>query len=752
MRSQPNASRRYYLLFAAIYISSMSGVTYAQSSAMPSASRAPPAQLEEVVVTAQKREEKLEDVPVPVSVISAASLVENNQVLLKDYVTAVPALALTPFLGPEQSLAIRGITTGGQAIPTVGVLVDDIPFGDSTRIYVPDFDPGDLALVEVLRGPQGTLYGANAMGGLLKYDTVQPNSRGLFGNISAGLSGIQNGSQTGYNVRGSVNAPLSETLALRVSAFTRTDPGYIDNILTNKRSVNEARFSGGRAALRWAPTDDLSITLSALYQHSHVDGSSDVDKGLGDLQQNEIVGAGVATSTLQAYSATIKAKTGVVDLVSLTGYSLNDTTVQNDLSTRPFRGRTLGDAMQHFYGVGGAYITFPSKSKKFTQEVRASLPIMKGLDATIGAFYTHENIDDLSYFEAVDPLTGAIAQNQARYHDPRSTYAEYAVFGNLDYQFTNQFDVQFGARASHIDNVFEPYLQWPRFSSPLPPSNTLCDASCIVPGVTAKASPVTYLVTPRYKVSEDAMVYFRYATGYRPGGTNPGVPDGVPTQYSPDRTKNYELGFKADFLEHKLSLDASLYYIDWSNIQIQLEVTDINSPNFGQVYQGNGGSAKSEGVELSATLKPMTGMTLSGWFAYNDAVLTQDFTAGTIGLKGDRLPFASRGSWHLSADQRFPLGNNVAGSVGAAVSNVGDRIGLFQSPNPDGSFPPRAVFPSYTTVDFHAGVTLASWSVNAYVNNLTDKRGLLGNGGGVQPNVLFYIRPRTFGLNASKAF
>ena len=751
MRSQVKSVHGYCILGGAIYLALLSGAAHAQTPSTPNVSVEVAAPLEEVVVTAQKREEKLQDVPVPVSVISAASLVENNQLQIKDYATAVPALALTPVIGPEQSLSIRGITTGGQAIPTVAVLVDDIPFGDSTRIYTPDFDPGDISQIEVLRGPQGTLYGANAMGGLVKYNTVQPSSSGLFGSVSAGLSSVQSGSKPGYNLRGSVNAPLSETLAIRASAFDRTDPGYIDNVFTNKTDVNKTDVYGGRAAAHWAPTDAFSLTLSALYQHSHQDGSSDVNGGLNDLQQNEIAGAGVIKSTLQAYSATIKAKAGVFDIVSLSGYSVNKTESQNDLTTRPFRGGTLGGAMQHFYGVGGAFITFPAESKKFTQEIRASFPIVRSLDATVGAYYTRENIDDLSYFQAVDIHTGAIAQDQVRYHDPKSTYTEYAAFGNLDYQVTNQFDVQFGVRTSHINNVFDQYLQWPGLSSPLPPSSTPCDSTCIIPGVTAKASPATYLVTPRYRISADAMVYFRFATGYRPGGVNVGVPAGIPTQYSPDQTKNYELGVKADCLDHKLSLDASLYHIAWSNIQIQLEVLDLSSPNFGQLYQGNGGTAKSDGIELSATLKPVTGMTLSGWFAYNNAELTQDFNAGTHGLSGDRLPFSSKVSWHLSAEQRFPLRNNVTGSVGADASFVGDKLGIFQSPNPDGTVAARQDYPSYTTANLRAGLNFVTWSANIYVNNVFDERGLLSVSG-FQPNSFFYITPRNYGLNVSKSF
>ncbi|MDQ2762585.1 MAG: TonB-dependent receptor plug domain-containing protein, partial [Pseudomonadota bacterium] len=717
------------------------------SPADPGATSIQSTEVGEVVVTAQKREENLKDVPVPVSVVQTKALVQSNQVLLKDYVNSVPSFSLTPVIGSEQSLSIRGVTTGGQAVPTVGILVDDIPFGDSTRIYVPELDPGDLERIEVLRGPQGTLYGSNAMGGLLKYDTIQPSTDAMHASLAAGLSGVQNGDTVGYNVRGSINAPLGDRLALRVSAFDRLDPGYIDNVLLGKRAVNQATYYGGLAALKWSPIDDLSVTLRGLYQHSHEDASSDVDAGLGDLKQNEVAGAGVADRSLQAYSATINGKAGIFNLVSLTGYSIDDTTNHNDLSAR-FSG-----LMQHLYGVGGAILSFPSNTKKFSQEVRASFPVFNHLDATAGLFYTHENLNDLSYFQAVVPTSGQVVQNYVRYHDPLSTYEEYAAFGNLDYHFNDKFDVQLGLRGSHINNVFAPYDQWPGFTYRGQPGVT----PQVIPGITATASPVNYLVTPRYRFSPDAMVYFRFATGYRPGGANPGSPNGVPLTYAPDQTKNYELGVKADFLDNHLSIDTSIYYIDWSNIQIQLQLpvcADPNlCPNAGQLYEGNGGSAKSEGVEFQATLRPFSGLTLNGYVSYDDAVLTQDFPAGTYGKSGDRLPFTPKISWRLEATERVRIAEGTDLSFGGDVAYVSDRICIFQGVNGDGvTYPPRDTFPSYTVVDLRAGLSHGSWTYTAYVTNALDERALIGNGGTFQPGTLFYNKPRTYGLNVAKSF
>jgi outer membrane receptor protein involved in Fe transport len=198
------------------------GVDADDDGSRPDAPAAPPT-LEEITVTAQKRIERLQDVPVPVTAIAGESLVNSNQLQLQDYYSKIPALSLTPTVfGPI--ISIRGLTTGGVGTsPTVGVVVDDVPFGASTGLggggVAPDFDPSELARVEVLRGPQGTFYGATSIGGLLKYVTVDPSTDAFSGRVQIGTHSIYNGDGLGYSARGSVNVPLNDTFAVRASAL-----------------------------------------------------------------------------------------------------------------------------------------------------------------------------------------------------------------------------------------------------------------------------------------------------------------------------------------------------------------------------------------------------------------------------------------------------------------------------------------------------------------------------------------------------
>jgi iron complex outermembrane recepter protein len=203
-----------------------------------------------VVVTAEKHEARLQDVPVPVTAISADGLASSNQVRLQDYYSSVPGLSIASdgFRAGIPTVAIRGITTGGYGNPTVGITIDDVPYGSSTLqgggVYSPEIDPSDLQRVEVLRGPQGTLYGASSRGGLLKFVTLDPSTTALSGRVQSDVNTVHHGEGVGYGLRGAINIPITDSFAVRASAFGRRDVGYIDNVLTDERGVNRDTASG----------------------------------------------------------------------------------------------------------------------------------------------------------------------------------------------------------------------------------------------------------------------------------------------------------------------------------------------------------------------------------------------------------------------------------------------------------------------------------------------------------------------------
>jgi iron complex outermembrane receptor protein len=701
-------------------------------------------QIEEIVVTAQKREERLQEVPVPVTSISADSLISSDQVRLQDYYTRIPGLSVTAgeggSFGGLPKLTIRGITTGGFSNPTVGIIVDDVPFGSSTNsgggLPAPDIDPSDLARVEVLRGPQGTLYGASSMGGLLKFVTVDPSTDGVSGRVQAGTSSVYNGAELGYNFRGAVNVPLGDTFAIRASAFTRQDPGYVDDPGLHSDGVNEGRTDGGRLSALWKPSSIFSIKLSALIQDAKADGSSFVDilPGLGDLQQSAVRDSGRYDRKTQAYSATINSTLGGIDVTAVSGYNISKLVDAYDFSA------ALGSIAQNGvpgtgfngFGVPGVYFLETTKTNKFSQEIRLSAPIGERFEWLLGAFYTHEKSSDAWDLLAAVPATGVAVGSVGHFNAP-TTLTEYAVFTDLTYHFTDRFDIQVGGRESQDKQTYT--------SS----TDLVFLPASVVPEVDAKANAFTYLVTPRFRVSTDLMIYARLASGYRAGGPNlnPLSLAVVAPTYAPDKTQNYEIGVKGDVLDRTLSFDASIYYIDWKDIQIQ-----VYAPGTTSAYTTNGSRAKSQGVELSAESKPLTGLTIAAWVAWNDAALTEPFPLGPVyGVSGDRLPYSSRVSGNLSADQEFALAKSITGFVGASVSFVGDREGVFT-----GS-PQRQNFPSYAQTDLRAGLRYDSWTANFFVNNVSDKRAATSGGvGAIFPFAYVYIQPRTVGLSVAKAF
>jgi iron complex outermembrane recepter protein len=715
-------------------------------------------ELQEVVVTAQKRVERLQDVPVPVTAIGAQSLVETNQLRLQDYFTKVPGLSVTPddqFGSPQ--VTIRGITTGGYTNPTVGIVIDDVPYGSSsnsaTGSIAPDIDPFDVERVEVLRGPQGTLYGAASMGGLVKFVTIEPSIDALGGAVQVGTSGVSHGAEMGFSFRGSINLPLNDAMAIRASAFTRQDPGYIDNPLRHIHGINEQHASGGLVSALWKPSDALSVKLSALIQDTNRDGSNDADRqtpgftlpALGDLEQSDLPSTGKLRKRIQSYSATISAKIGGIDLIAISGYNVSTLKTTLDLTQLlgPFTQAGVPGTGFDGYGTPGTPSFGNIRTSKFTQEVRVSASVGKHLDWLIGAFYTHENSLNRSDTRGADITTGSGVGELYEARSP-TTFEEYAIFGNLTLKLTDRFDVQFGARESENRQTFDqkdvgPLVPVFDFGNPSP---------YVYPRGDSKGNAFTYLITPRLKLSPDLMLYARVASGYRPGGPNPGaVTQGLPSQFAADKTQNYEFGVKGDVLDHKYAFDTSVYYIDWKNIQI-LELSPL-----GIGFTENGNRAKSEGVELSARAKPVGGLTIGGWIAWNEAVLTEPFPqqSSAFGQPGDRLPYSSRFSGNISIDQEFVLTGRLRGVVGASASYVGARLGEF----PSVFVPPdRQVLPAYTQTDLRAGIIYdESWNIRLFANNIADKRGLLRGGlNTVFPFSFNYIQPRTVGMSLTKSF
>jgi iron complex outermembrane recepter protein len=719
----------------------------AASAGHHSATRPEDTQLEEIVVTAQKRVERLQDVPVPMTALSAETLTRTNQLRLEDYYSKVPGLSLG--LSGDSgapTISIRGISTGARTNPTVGVVVDEVSYGASALmgsgviVNPTDIDPGDLARIEVLRGPQGTLYGASSIGGLLKFVTADPSTEQLAGRVQVGTSSIRHG-DTGYSVRGHVNVPLGDTFAMRASAFTARDPGFIDNATTGQRDVNNYDSEGGRLSALWRPSDALSLKLSALIQDSERLGTDNVDTALGreNFRQAFLPGTGKYTRKTEAYSATLVAQLASVELTSATGYS-TDQKVHN-LDFSDILGGVFAQQAFDWFGMNHMSSFQDTRIEKFTQEVRASIPLGERVNWLVGGFYTDEDYNFFARNDAMDP-TGAFVGTVIDFGYDPAAYEEYAAFSTVMVQLTDRWDMQIGGRYS--DHNQNSRLVIGGISVGGGPINQ--------PAIDSSTEAFTYLITPRFKVAPDLMVYARLASGFRPGGPNSlcGQSLEIPCEFDPDETRNYDIGMKGQLLGGALSFDAAVYYIDWKDIQLQ----GIQTSDGALSYTGNVSRARSQGVEIALESKLSAGWPLSGWVSYNDATMRAAFPPGPFvpfGEKGTRLPYSARLTGNISLDREFPLWGTATGSLGGSWTYVGDRKGGFGLQIDNGS---RETFPSYTRLDLNGRIEYETWTLNLFINNVTDERGVLRGGLDAEftPRFFTYIEPRTVGLSLAKDF
>ncbi|MET0309982.1 MAG: TonB-dependent receptor [Sphingomonas sp.] len=688
----------------------------------------------DIVVTAQKREERLLDVPQSVSVISADSLANAHAERFADYFTRIPSAAIVESQAGQTRLILRGINTGGVGA-TVATYVDETPYGSATSlangaILTPDLDPSDIARVEVLRGPQGTLYGANSLGGLVKYVTVAPSTEAVHVSAEASIEDVSHG-ETGWSTRGSFNLPLSDNLAVRASGFYRKDPGFIDDPHRGT-DVNGGDTYGGRASILYRPTDRLTLRATAVLQNLNSDGSNTEDADpvtliptIGDLQQTRVVGE-FSHMRYRVYNGTLSYDFGPVELTSSTSWGNLDQRALQDATG------VYGPTLTSIFGQSlGAVVQQSVSQRRFTQEVRLASTKSKLFDWTIGGFYTRERNSIDQSLDGVDFDTGnpvSSVTGLAIIHLP-TEYREIAGFANGTLHFGPKFDLTFGGRYSHNEQTAVQTTTGPL------QGDSAFNAS-------SSDNVFTYSVAPSFKPTDNTTIYARVARGYRPGGPNvlpPTAPDSVPRQFGADTTTSYEAGVKTELFNRRLSLEFTAFDVEWDKIQLIVAVDNF-------AVNTNGSSARSRGIEFSATARPVTGLTLAFNGAYVDAQLTADASPLSGGLDGDPLPYTAKFSSTVSADYEHALSDKVKGVVGASWRYNGPRYSAFDTDNG------QRRLEAYGQIDAHAGVTFANdrYRLDAFVRNLTDSRGIVdvGGAGSAQDGAiaLAITRPRSIGL------
>ena len=686
----------------------------------------------EIIVTAQKREERIQDVPISISVVDQEQILNSGASQLIDYAAYVPGFQVDNAGSPGRStLSLRGVAPIGPSA-TVGIYLDDAPIGSSgiynrSQVFTLDLLPYDIERLEVLRGPQGTLYGASSIGGLLKYVTVQPRLDRMSVHAGGEIFDIAHGDGLGWGVNFMGSVPIiKDQLAVSASYSRRDTPGYIDNILRGEDDVNDAVQKGGRLAVLWQPADNLQVQLTALRQKTESDNFGVVYETFAN--DPPAPGASFLSTNSQLpepfhsdfhfYSGRLAYDFGFAELSSTTSYSKLEI-----LET--------ADASRAFGPIWGGLAIFPASlhQKKFTEEVRLTSASSQRFEWMVGFFYTDEDNDHQQIVHALDLQGNANAFDPFAIVGLPNKYMEYALFGNATYKFNDRVHLTGGLRWAKNEQTFTQSFAIPLLG--------------LVSGGPGESEEdvFTFSISPQFNISRDAMVYARIASGYRPGGPNVALP-GFPATVDSETVTSYEAGVKANFLDRVVSLDAAVFLLDWNDLQIgQAFANGIN----GLV---NAGTARSKGFEAALSVYPLPGLTLGANFAYADAECTQ--TTPNC-ADGDRLPNIPKASGAVTANYEFPLSGTAEGHVGGALRLVGDRISGTESA------PDTIPVDGYSTLDLNGSVTFDNkWTVRAYVRNLFDTEGRVTSNRADTVNPGFIstvpLQPRTIGLAAEVSF
>ena len=737
------SKRQYLLLTAAAFVGALNAPdAFAQSTPPASAAAAVnTGTVETVVVTAQKRSEKLKDVPQSVSALTQSYLTAIGADSLETFANTVPGLQMQTFAPGQTRITIRGISPDEQTgVTAVSYYLDEIPIAAADQRSQPEVWLYDVDRVEVLRGPQGTLWGEGAMGGTIHIITSKPDTSSFQGSLLGNVYSIDNGG-TGYKADAMINLPIVEgMLAVRLVYEHRDDAGWIDDILKvipnpflpppdryvtsavikdSNRAINDSL----RGQLRFTPTSRLTIDAEFINNNISVHSSS-----YGDVSAYTNIDLGLRPST------------DVADLYNVTAsYAFDEFTVTSASSYS--ERRTFRSLFQEPLLLGSPFVTAffetqHNNTKVFTQEVRAVSDADQPFRWTAGFFYQNA-VAGGPTVGTIDAPAFGLKNFPLFTLNGDSDYNTYAFFGQAEYDILPNLTLIGGGRWFHESQSL----------GPTPP-----------PGLHRKADGFTPLASLKYKFTDDWMAYATYSEGYRSGGFNQFA--GPPT-YAPDTTKNYEIGTKYVSADNKLSLDAAAYYIQWSDMQY----TQLSSGGF-FTFVGNANKASSRGIEFTGEYHWDNGLWAQLNADWTDAHLDAavPLTIGFLGgVASSGTPLPSVPPYKVSATAGY--NTNIFGDYLLAITGVVSFVGsqhtkleegaVFVDPLFGNHYTIGAYLHPYSSGNLRAEVSKDNWSLALYLNNIWNNTKPIGddnflavNGyAGGQP--FYYMRPRTIGLEAA---
>lgn len=704
-----------------------------------------------IIVTASRRAVSLQDTPLSVTSIDPSELETSGEGSLREVIEYAPGVNFSGGATPvSNTITMRGVAQIGRA-STVGVYVDDVPIGSSNSFAGGpsiQFDgvQGDIERIELVRGPQGTLYGSSAMGGVVRYITRDPSRDDLSLKLRGEAAFVRQGTP-GLSLSGRVAAPIAkDVLGVSVSGYYDAFGGFIDRTASSPTGADKNVDSYDRygvmtkAALR--PLDGVKVDLMYIHTDAKATGANQVALAGppfvpidGPFSTDQ--GAGQMHDTFDLVSGSFNIDLGVGTLISSTSWQKRENSNSSDLVAT---FGTLVDLLsgQPFGTTTSAPFTGLLRTERFVQEVRIESNESDTFEWSIGGIYSDEDSDN------IQRLLGNPGNFVALDVNLGSELVEYAGFGNARIYLSQEFDLGVGFRLSHVESSIS-LIDGPKL--------IVAD----VPETTKTDTVETYSVTARYRPNPDLSLYARVASGYRPSNANLPLLDvngnnAAPALIESDTLWSYELGAKGSLADGYISYDLSAWYIDWKNLQV---VTFVNGAS-------TGGNANSDvtayGFEAALAARPTDGLNINASLSYAHSTLDDDETAAFGGLAGERLPQLPRWTASIRANYEFPLSDEVDGFVGAGVRYTGARNTGFEGGVGESGATITPLIANFTldemvVANINAGIKSGPITASFFVNNLLDEYGFTGGSarpivGGVRAtaNVL---QPRTVGMSVT---
>ncbi|MBV8158037.1 MAG: TonB-dependent receptor [Dyella sp.] len=724
-----------------------------------------------ITVTATKHATAIDKTPIAISAVPAEVLADSGTQDIKDLVKMVPGVSVQEAGAGQTRVSIRGIYAAGE--PTTGIYQDETPIAGSVGTtndaggHQPDLNLFDIDRVEVLRGPQGTLYGASSMGGAIRLITNKPELDQTDGSVEAGYA-VTKGGGPSWLTNAMFNLPLiQDQLALRVVADKQVTGGYIDNVVLDRKHVGESREGGGRVMLRYQPTE--KVTLDASFSDHITNAEPNFWTpyperwSLASVYPVDLPSKyGSEIATLVPYrdhtkisNVTLNWDMDWATLTAITSY-FDRANFYNQDSTPLFQyAKHLLDALGlgHVYNADQyipSYLYYPGETTNWSNELRLTSKSNDTLDWTAGLYEEQRKSRLFSEYTYADPATGGpLSPSQIFFRRHISDDLEQkAAYGEATWHVTPDLNITGGLRYYHYSKDITGYTDL-NFNFPLIGGTTMPPAT-----VSAGESGWLKKLNISYDLAPNVMVYGLAADGMRPGGANQliNLPVNL-TTYKADSLWNYELGIKSNWFDRKLYITADVYQINWHNMQVSAITLDGTSE-----FITNAGAARMRGFEWEMLYRPVRGLDITANFNYIDAVLTQDQVSntyeeqGVLGRAGDRVPNTPKFTGAIAADYRWPLGDHLGGMARLDANYVGTSYSTFR-PND----PTRTSMGNYTMVDGRIGLEDdgGRWGAYLYVKNMFNKLAFVSTG--LQTyyapfGEAYTIPPRTIGIDVKYNF